>query len=231
MLIRPTTSGFTLIELIVGMTIFSIGLAGIYALLQTTMSTVRYSQDEIIVSGLLREQIDLVNNIRDTNLRNYISWDSLLITTPSGWGDSTIFTWGVYTIENSFTATGITFDATANNGTITNSPVKLKKIDTVSGFVTDSDKWNQTQLIFDTKWRYTHTGSVSGTGTNFASYIVVSPLGYTGSTGIWTEVKKITPPDTIAKNQWWIIDARVLVRYNGGYREYDAKSMITDWQK
>ena len=84
MLIRPTTSGFTLIELIVGMTIFSIGLAGIYALLQTTMSTVRYSQDEIIVSGLLREQIDLVNNIRDTNLRNYISWDSLLITTPSG---------------------------------------------------------------------------------------------------------------------------------------------------
>ena len=79
MLIRPTTSGFTLIELIVGMTIFSIGLAGIYALLQTTMSTVRYSQDEIIVSGLLREQIDLVNNIRDTNLRNYISWDSVFI--------------------------------------------------------------------------------------------------------------------------------------------------------
>jgi prepilin-type N-terminal cleavage/methylation domain-containing protein len=80
MIIRPTTSGFTLIELIVGMTIFSIGLAGIYALLQTTMSSVRYSQDEIIVSGLLREQIDLVNNIRDTNLRNYIPWDSVLIS-------------------------------------------------------------------------------------------------------------------------------------------------------
>ena len=226
MLIRPTTSGFTLIELIVGMTIFSIGLAGIYALLQTTMSTVRYSQDEIIVSGLLREQIDLVNNIRDTNLRNYIPWDSVFIEAST----QTWFLAWVYTIENSFTATGITFTS-ANDGTITNSPVKLKKIDTVSGFVTDSDKWNQTQLIFDTKWRYTHTGSVSGTGTNFASYIVVSPLGYTGSTGIWTEVKKITPPDTIAKNQWWIIDARVLVRYNGGYREYDAKSMITDWQK
>ena len=84
MLIRPTTSGFTLIELIVGMTIFSIGLAGIYALLQTTMSSVRYSQNEIIVSGLLREQIDLVNNIRDTNLRNYISWDSVLLTTTNG---------------------------------------------------------------------------------------------------------------------------------------------------
>ncbi len=128
MLIRPTTSGFTLIELIVGMTIFSIGLAGIYALLQTTMSTVRYSQDEIIVSGLLREQIDLVNNIRDTNLRNYISWDSVLVSTPSGGANSTIFTGAIYTIENDFTATGITFDSMTNNGTMANSPIKLTKI-------------------------------------------------------------------------------------------------------
>ena len=223
MLIRPTTSGFTLIELIVGMTIFSIGLAGIYALLQTTMSTVRYSQDEIIVSGLLREQIDLVNNIRDTNLRNYISWDSVLLTTTNGWNDSTIFTGGIYTIENSFTTTGITFDNITNNGTIAKSPIKLTKL---SGFPNDdAAKWWATQLIFDERGRYTHTGSVSGTGTNFASYIIVSPLGYTGSTGVFTEVKKDT------KNQWWLIDARVLVRYNGGYREYDAKSMITDWQK
>ncbi len=80
---HPTRGGFTLIELIVGMTIFSIGLAGIYALLQTTMSSVRYSQDEIIISGLLREQIDLVNNIRDTNLRNYIPWDSVLLSAPN----------------------------------------------------------------------------------------------------------------------------------------------------
>jgi prepilin-type N-terminal cleavage/methylation domain-containing protein len=96
MIIRYTTSGFTLIELIVGMTIFSIGLAGVYALLQTTMSSVRYSQDEIIVSGLLREQIDLMNNIRDTNLRNYISWDSLLVdgSTQSG------IVPGMYMVEN-----------------------------------------------------------------------------------------------------------------------------------
>lgn len=47
---RPSTSGFTLVELIIGMTIFSIGLTGVYALLQTTMSTVRYSRDEIVVS-------------------------------------------------------------------------------------------------------------------------------------------------------------------------------------
>ena len=151
MFIRHSTSGFTLIELIVGMTIFSIGLAGIYALLQTTMSNVRYSQDEIIVSGLLREQIDLVNNIRDTNLRNYITWDSVLVSTPSGGSDSTIFTGATYTIENDFTATGITFDTLTNNGTIARTPIRLTKIDTSTVFGTDSDKWKQTQLIFDEK--------------------------------------------------------------------------------
>jgi prepilin-type N-terminal cleavage/methylation domain-containing protein len=225
MIIRPTTSGFTLIELIVGMTIFSIGLAGIYALLQTTMSSVRYSQDEIIVSGLLREQIDLVNNMRDTSLHNYIPWDSALISTQNWSLYSSIFTGALYSIENDFTASGITFDPIANNGTIAKSPIKLTKIDTNTAFTTDAEKWSKTQLIFDDHGRYIHTGSSTGTGTNFASYIIVSPLGYTGSLGAFTEVKKDN------KNQWWIIDARVVVKYNGGYREYDAKSMITDWQK
>lgn len=223
MTIRPTTSGFTLVELIVGMTIFSIGLAGIYALLQTTMSSVRYSQDEIIVSGLIREQLDLVNNIRDTNLRNYIPWDTVLLSQANWSATSTIFTGGVYTIENSF-ATGA-IEINSNNGNISKTPVKLQKIDTVSGFATDSEKWNRTQLVFDDHGRYIHTGSIAGTGTNFASYIIVSPLGYTGSNNAFTEVKKDW------KNQWWIIDARVLVNHNGGYREYDARTMITDWQK
>ena len=98
MIIKPTTSGFTLIELIIGMTIFSIGLAGIFALLQTTMSTVRYSRDEIVVSGLLREQIDLVMNMRDTNLRNYILWDSTRVENNS----QSILAPGTYTIENNF---------------------------------------------------------------------------------------------------------------------------------
>ncbi len=222
MIIRPTTSGFTLIELIVGMTIFSIGLAGIYALLQTTMSSVRYSQDEIIVSGLLREQMDLVNNIRDTNLRNYIPWDSVLISAPNWSSYASIFTGAIYTIENWFDTGNTLIDST--NGNITKSPIKLLKIDPTISFATDLEKWNKTQLILDDHGRYIHIGSTTGAPTQFASYIIVSPLGYSGSTW-FTEVRKDQ------KNQWWIIDARVLVKYNGGYREYDAKSMITDWQK
>ena len=121
MKIKPTTSGFTLIELIIGMTIFSIGLAGVYALLQTTMSTVRYSRDEIVVSGLLREQIDLVMSIRDTNLRNYIPWDSVLIDPPAR---DTILTGGIYMIENNYDTASIVIDP--NSGTISNSPIRLQ---------------------------------------------------------------------------------------------------------
>jgi len=142
MKLKYSTSGFTLIELIVGMTIFSIGLTGIYALLQSTMSNVSYSRDEIVVSGLLREQIDLVNNIRDSNIKNFIPWDSVRVESSS----QTTFASGFYMIENNFDTDKIIVDTT--NGSIIKNTVKLVKIDPFP--TTDEVKWQKTQLRFDT---------------------------------------------------------------------------------
>jgi hypothetical protein len=194
------------------MTIFSIGLTGIYALLHTTMANVNYSRDEIIVSGLLREQIDLMVNMRDTNLRNYIPWDSVLIESP--WRQTRVQS-GVYMIENDFSTSGSNIDN--SNWSISKSPIKLTRMDPFP--ITDEAKWNITQLRTDNKWRYIHH-LTTGNKTKFASYIIVSPLSVNGS-----EVTK----NWI--NQWWVLDARVMINLNGEYREYDAKSMITDWQK
>ncbi len=194
------------------MTIFSIGITGIYALLSTTMSSVRYSHDEIVVSWLLREQIDLVMNIRDTNLRNYIPWDSVHIDPPS---TQTIFSSGIYIIENDFSTSSVSVDSL--NGRINKNTIKLVKIDPFVG--DDTFKWQKTQLRLDDKWRYIHS-ETTGTPTQFASYIIVSPLTVNG-----IEIKKDS------KNQWWVIDARILVKGNSSYREYDTKSMITDWMK
>ena len=108
MSIKYTTSGFTIIELLIGMTIFSVGLAGIYALLHTTMSNMSYSRDEIIVSGLLREELALVVNTRDTNLRNYIPWDSVHIESSTQTG----FASGVYLIENDYSTDRVAVDGT-----------------------------------------------------------------------------------------------------------------------
>jgi prepilin-type N-terminal cleavage/methylation domain-containing protein len=212
MKLKNSTSGFTLVELIIGMTIFSIGLTGIYALLNTTIANVNYSRDEIVVAGLLREQIDLAVNMRDSNLRNYIPWDSVVIESP--W-TQTLMESGVYLIENNFSTPTITLDTA--NWNIISSPIKLTRISNLP--TTDEAKWNLTQLHTDTKWRYIHSQTI-GTTTKYASYIIVSPLSVNG-----VDVKKN------GHQQWWILDARVMVNLHWWYREYDAKSMITDWQK
>ena len=141
MKLRYSTSGFTLIELIIGMTIFSIGLTGIYALLHSTMSSVSYSRDEIVVSGLLREQVDIVMNIRDTNLRNYIPWDSVHVDNSS----QSLFASGIYLIENDVNTPKTIINPT--NGIIDKSPIKLIKVDSLPN--NDEEKWGKTQLRMD----------------------------------------------------------------------------------
>lgn len=213
--IRPsyhlTTRGFTLVEVVVGMTVFSIGLTAIFALLSTTMTSASYARHETVVAGLLREQMELVKNLRDTNLKNYARWD-------------TIATWalvpgylegGIYTIQNDYTSWETKYDT---NGIITYSPVSLKSKVLPSD---DIEKFTTARLTLDAQGRYTH--DQTGTPTPYASYIIVSPLGYTGATGNFTPVQKDS------KNQGYIIDARVIVKNWNNYREYDAKTAITDW--
>lgn len=142
---RYNTSGFTLIELLVGMVVFAIGLTGIYALLNTTLFSAGYSRDEVVVAGLLREQIELVENIRDTNLKNYIPWDSVRVESTTQTG----FAPGVYTIENSFETGGLEFNP-ANDGTIAKSPIMLKRIDpATTPFDTIDKKFESTRLYLD----------------------------------------------------------------------------------
>lgn len=199
---RHNTSGFTMIELLVGMTVFAIGLTGIFWLLSMTMSSAHFSRDEIVVSGLIREQFDLMHNLRDTNIRNFFAWDNYMTGTSTANMSS-----GIYIVENNFETS--TLDV-ANKQV----PITIKKID--EPFPTKiEERFEKTQLFLDDQGRYTH--EVTASGTQYASYLIVSPLTVDGD-----EIKKNN------KNQWWILDARVIVN-NRGYNEYDAKTMITDW--
>ena len=113
------TSGFTLIELIVGMLIFSIGMTAILALLHSTIDNALYSRHEIIVANLLREEIELVKNIRNSNVRNVVPFDSIkLIGSPL-----TTLASGSYIIENNYSHTG--YDLDPANGSIENMPIIL----------------------------------------------------------------------------------------------------------
>lgn len=75
--ILRNNSGFTLVELLIGMTIFAIGMTGIYALLSSTMNHASYSRHEIVVANILREELELAKNTRDTNIRNFLPWDRI----------------------------------------------------------------------------------------------------------------------------------------------------------
>lgn len=206
------TSGFTLIELIVGMMIFAIGMTGILALLHSTINNSLYSRHEIVAANLLREEIELVKNIRNSNVRNVIPFDRARFSGSA----INSFMSGSYIIENNYTATGYELDPTT--GMINTMPVTLSWISLPSS---ESDRFIAASLYLDQHGRFTHTPTA--TGTVYASYIMITPLQFRDGNGILVNVEKD------GKAQWYILDARVLVQ-GRGYKEYDLKSLITDWK-
>jgi type II secretory pathway pseudopilin PulG len=206
------------VELIIGITIFSIGLSAIYALLQTTMWNAAYSRHEIVVANLLREQIELVKNVRDTNVRNFLPWDNARIESL-GTIESSLSP-GIYIVENNFSSSWVKIDST--NWTIIESPVTMKKIVTLPPDI--ADIWDITKLSIDTRWLYVHD-PLSLTGSPYAAYVRLTPLSYMdGSSLVQIEASP-------GKPQWYTIDARVIIKTRWKYREYDAKSIMTDWIK
>ena len=67
---------FTLVEMMIGITIFSISMGGIYLLLESATSRAAYSRHEIVAANLLREQIELIKNLRGSNWRSFRPWDT-----------------------------------------------------------------------------------------------------------------------------------------------------------
>lgn len=98
--ILTRTSGFTLVEVIVGMLIFSIGMSGILALLHTTINNSLYSRHEVVAANLLREQIELIKNIRNSNKRNFIPYESARFVGSTNTGLSN----GYYIVENNYSS-------------------------------------------------------------------------------------------------------------------------------
>ncbi len=207
-------SGFTLVELIIGMTIFAVSMTAILALLSSTIDTSIASRQEIVASNILREEIELIKNLRNSNVRSFAPWDRI----RTEWVASSSLTGAIYIVESDFSATGVIYDTAGN---IDTSPVYMK--DVTLGFPSPSDlEWRflRTKLSSDAQGRFTH---LSGTGTKYASYVIVSPL-------IIDDGGSLIEPKIAWKNQWYTLDARVIVKWRY-YREYDLKTVITDWKK
>jgi prepilin-type N-terminal cleavage/methylation domain-containing protein len=100
------TGGFTLVEILIGITIFSVGMAGILVLLQSTINTAILARHEVVASNLLREKIELIHNNRNSNIRSLTRWDTIRTENIA----SSFFGSGFYIVENNFNTTNVTYD-------------------------------------------------------------------------------------------------------------------------
>ncbi|MCD6271008.1 prepilin-type N-terminal cleavage/methylation domain-containing protein [bacterium] len=67
--------GFTLAELLITIFVFTVGILGIYLIVQNSYATVNYARNRLIAIYLAQEGIEIVRNIRDTNWLEGSTWD------------------------------------------------------------------------------------------------------------------------------------------------------------
>ena len=79
----------SIIEIMVGIFIFTLGISAIYMVISSTSRINTYNKNQIIASNLAREQIELIRNIRDTNYAKLQKWNMLK---PLSWDYNTVFT-------------------------------------------------------------------------------------------------------------------------------------------
>lgn len=77
--------GFTMLEVIVAISMLTVGIIGASALITQTISLAATSSNRLIASFLAQEGIELVRNIRDRNWLQGLNWDSGLDPDPNGY--------------------------------------------------------------------------------------------------------------------------------------------------
>lgn len=168
-------SGFSIIEVLVGIFIFSLGLVSIFMLLTSSLNLNELNKNQIIASNLAREQIELFRNIRDTNYATLHSWDQI---DPFGSISNKFQLWKYYTIENNFASW---------------YPIDTQEIiDFGEGVSEVSWKMQSYRLYLTPDGLYTYS-SVGNTPTHFYRFLYLQPVEYTdGGTIQVPEAFKVT---------------------------------------
>lgn len=74
----PKKSGFTLIEVIIAITVFAIGVLAILRLVGQNLITLDTTQLRTSATFFAKEWIELVYNMRDSNIAKWLPWDCVL---------------------------------------------------------------------------------------------------------------------------------------------------------
>lgn len=120
---------FSIIEIIIWMFIFSLGIISVYAVISSSVRINDYNRHYIISSNLAREQLELLRNNRDYNYAKIQKFDQ--INPANSDFSNTLEEW-IYQIENNFSA-------------LASFPFSIEK---KGNSYTDADKENY-RLYFD----------------------------------------------------------------------------------
>jgi prepilin-type N-terminal cleavage/methylation domain-containing protein len=98
--------GFTLLEVLISLTIITVGVVGVFALVQQTISLLPVSEQRLAASYLVQEGMEIVRNLRDTNIVKGEAWDFGLTGCAAGceadYLSSSLTAWGAgrYLLDN-----------------------------------------------------------------------------------------------------------------------------------
>ncbi|MCD5396433.1 MAG: prepilin-type N-terminal cleavage/methylation domain-containing protein [Candidatus Pacebacteria bacterium] len=74
-MLNKNKKGFTLVELLITIFVFTVGILGVYLIVQNLISVANYAKYRLTTIYLAQEGIEIVRNIRDTNWVEGSIWD------------------------------------------------------------------------------------------------------------------------------------------------------------
>ncbi len=202
--------GFTVLELMVGIVIFTLGFLGAYLLVNSASDASTRSRDEIIGANIMREQIELLKNLRDTNWIQFRSWNSIGLSKPITEWDEVFLTGSYYTIQNDFSPSKTIHTAKLANTFSSNKSAVLAAFQSTPSAI---------RLCTDSLGRYTHDCTLPNKKTPYASFLFIEQL-----------ITKNTSTNTpISVDRAYKVTV-FFASFNKWYRLINMSTIITDWK-
>lgn len=174
MKLQNNKTAFSIIEILIGIFIFTLWIISIYAIISSSLRVNEYNKNYIIASNLAREQLELLRNNRDYNYEKLQKFDQI---NPPNINFSNTFTWSThYKVSNNIS--GLSF------------PISIEELS-----VTDMLDDENYRLCLDTNNMYIYCPVWSGLKkTFFFKYVYVDRT-------LWNNQLKITSK-VIWKARW-----------------------------
>lgn len=207
-IINKNKSAFSIIEVLIGIFIFTMWMLSVYMLLQSSFNINEDNKNRIVAANLAREGIELVRNIRDSNYKNVHKWNQINPKLQSDFDEpENLFqTWVYYKIWNNF------------DWIVSEFPIKMENISNFWEWKSELDKMENYKLCLDTENKYGYCDLNFTKKTNFYRYVKFEDLTYeSGSTNF-------TEPDS------YTLTSKVLWYYKW-LHEVEIKTVLTDYKK